>query len=967
MTLTPWWEAMELRDEVLAANGSIDDVQMSLFNAVFGGASGLAPYAEPGYYGEITHPSAQFAALMAKVAVRLGGGADHHRAPALWRLDQAMGGGKSHGLIGLWHLAAHPAELAATDIGAAALDQAAGILGRPPPANLGEPRVVVLPCDNMTAGVQDAEGPAKTLHERFLWRLFERETEKWDRYEAYRDHYADKSKIGEAIASVGHPLLILIDELMDYVRQLSDPALTDIATRDMAFLRALLDAVNDVPNVALAVVMIASEKDTMDLDERGRSRRSELESLLIRNGHPATINENTDFAAILRRRLLKTAPPVGLVRQVAGTYAERMSGPWKTKVFDNHPHHSWDDWDGEVGRCFPFHPHLIALAEQEWANVSGFQRVRSTIRIFAAALHEQRKRGLDGEWAPQMIGPGDLPLSSAVVREAVIGSGLIADSKTEANYRSVATTDIVGPDDDSGTARQIDKARPSSPLTDGNPRAAERAATALFLASIVGNRPGGKQGATEAELKAATFVPDGLFSISDADTVIAELSADEGGLAAVERIAGKGGQAARLFLTTRKTLNMLVRAARTSISDEERDAAMVARAEKLLSSGPFAVTKVVQVAASDSRTPVEILKTESLDDARKTRLVALDPARFSLLNGVDEGTRAAIRAAFGLGTDPLPVVWASSLVFAVVNTQRRQQARNLASHYLAWQRVATMDTVKTDDQSLAEARDQLKQAERDFEVAVRKAYQHLVFLAEGHRDVARLDEIHTFQEENQTALNGQTAWKALVEHGKAFDVGTFDAQALLANLRDNDYGRPLDELRNSFWNSPRMPLLPQGEADLRRAIYEAVTAGGLRVVGADGEMRSVTSETGIALNQSGLRLALPEEASPAVGEADETGEGQGADQDGGATQPGGTTAMGAADHEVAITLTANLDDTARAHAIYSLLVDIAEAVDGEASHLQLMAKVVVPEAVADRVEQSAQAARANVNSRGLPT
>ena len=172
---------------------------------------------------------------------------------------------------------------------------------------------------------------------------------------------------------------------------------------------------------------------------------------------------------------------------------------------------------------------------------------------------------------------------------------------------------------------------------------------------------------------------------------------------------------------------------------------------------------------------------------------------------------------------------------------------------------------------------------------MRKAYQHLVFLAEGHGDVARLDEIYTFQEENQTALNGQTAWKALVEEGKAFDVGTFDAKALLANLRDNDYDRPLDELRNSFWNSPRMPLLPHGEADLRRAIYEAVTADELRVLGADGEVRAVTSDTGIALNQSGLRLARPEEVSPAVGETDETGDGQGTGQDAGGTGPRGGT------------------------------------------------------------------------------
>ena len=77
---------------------------------------------------------------MAKVAVRLGGGENYTRARALWRLDQAMGGGKSHGLIGLWHLAAHPAALAETDTGRAALAKATAILDGPPEANLGNPR-----------------------------------------------------------------------------------------------------------------------------------------------------------------------------------------------------------------------------------------------------------------------------------------------------------------------------------------------------------------------------------------------------------------------------------------------------------------------------------------------------------------------------------------------------------------------------------------------------------------------------------------------------------------------------------------------------------------------------------------------------------------------------------------------------------------------------------------------------------
>lgn len=176
--MTPWWEVLKLRDEVVHASGSIDDVQMSLFQAVHGTVQERPPYADAAYYGQITHPSPLFTDLMAKVAVRLGGGDKHTRARALWRLDQAMGGGKSHGLIGLYHLARNPAGLAKEDVGRATIDKAAQILDGAPPPTLNNPVVVVLACDNMTAGKGNAEfdGPAQTLHERFLWRLFEETT-----------------------------------------------------------------------------------------------------------------------------------------------------------------------------------------------------------------------------------------------------------------------------------------------------------------------------------------------------------------------------------------------------------------------------------------------------------------------------------------------------------------------------------------------------------------------------------------------------------------------------------------------------------------------------------------------------------------------------------------------------------------------------------------------------------------------
>ena len=59
---------LDLREEVTSGAGQIDDVQMSLFNAI----KGTVPYSKAAYYGEITHPTADLVDLMGKIAVRLG-------------------------------------------------------------------------------------------------------------------------------------------------------------------------------------------------------------------------------------------------------------------------------------------------------------------------------------------------------------------------------------------------------------------------------------------------------------------------------------------------------------------------------------------------------------------------------------------------------------------------------------------------------------------------------------------------------------------------------------------------------------------------------------------------------------------------------------------------------------------------------------------------------------------------------
>jgi hypothetical protein len=859
-SVTPWWKALKIRQEILTASGQIDDVQMSLFGAVYGIGRNRPAYADAHYYGEITHPTERLVDLLTEIAIRIGAGDDYLKARAVTRLDQGMGGGKSHACIGAFHLGSDPQALFRTELGQRIAQRAKAKIGKPLPEDLGLPHVVVLPCDNMTpgAGVQELDGPAGSLYERFLWRLFSKD---YSLYERYQPFWSDKHKIAEAIRAVNRPVLIVVDEVLDYIGNgLEGTKKPDLAAQDMAFLRAILDVINDVPNVAMLVVMIASDADTTALSKAAQDRRTDLNSLLERNGSPATVTEVGDFADILRRRLFDGEPAPEVVNATAALYEPVLADKGWTKNVWEPINPEWRNrWAQEVAASYPFHPMLMGLAKDEWSKVTGFQRVRSTIRIFAATVFAQQQRGKAGEWVPVLIGPGDLPLSDSAVREAILGSGLVEDERTIANYRSLAEIEVVNHDGTSGTARRQDLNRSELIWTHSNPRAAERAATFIFLSSIVGTlRPGRGRGASSPEVKAVTNVPDITYTLTDADSVVDELVNPDKGMSAVEIIPGRGNnQPARYFMSTRLTHRMLVNNIKRTITESERDEAIAQFAARLASTGPFREVKFIP--ADLSRTPADVLATAGIDTAHVNRLVVLDPAQFSLRNGMEQETMDALTTAMGLGRGvaQLPVQWASSAVYAVVNTQRRGNARGIAVEYVARQKALAAPEVQSDEELKSAGTRELAAAKEQLEKAVKRAFQHVVFLAQPNPEGDRVVEDLTFDGDNLTSLDGTLVWKALAERDKVFDAGQFTAKALLHNLREQDYGRSLAELRSSFFSAPRLPLLYGGDSDLQQAIYDAVKEGMLVVVDGAGTEVTVTAPNQVNLASAGLRLARP--------------------------------------------------------------------------------------------------------------
>ena len=990
--ITPWWRCMALRPEIAKSGGNINDVQMSVFHVAHQPED--VPYGNVDYYSEITHPTRGLLELMGSVAVRLAAPSNAGTVKAVWRGDQGMGGGKSHAEVGLFHMANDPEAFFKTILGKRVRQRAADISGETIEPDLGEPTVVVLPCDEMDPFKPNKERDniADTLGERWLWRLVGADLTMFNRY---KDTIGTPDGIKAAMEAVGGRVLTLVDEVLNYIRKATaDASKTDRAQQDMAFLRDLMDATNRSQHAAMVIVMIASDIDRVAMGEFGETIRDEMETVVTKFGTTIATTSGGDFAEIIRKRLFDAAPPAEVVEKTAEAYFWNVIEGWKG-VFGQF---GWwtDGFASNVARSYPFHPALIDLVEREWANRAGFQRVRSTIQIFAAAVHEWTERAKDDQWAPTLIGLGDLPLSASLVRESLLKSGVITDSRTVANYREIAANDVVDGDDQRGAARRIDVERGEVLVAQINPRAAERAATCMYLGSLA-PRAQGAVGATDAELRVAAFVPDRLCSLADIDAVVTTLESPDRGVATLDIKPGKGGQPRRLLMSTTQTLQMFFRSQRGTVVAEPEVIAKVLRdeAQAEMSKGPFGKQRFVSAEGyldandkDEDRTTglIAAIKAAGIDEA-ENRLIVLDPFAFTLLNGVDSETRIALSAALGLHKPagwegwwptPMDVAYASSCIFAVVNTQRRKPAVAAATDYLAWHRVCEISNVAADDDLREQAEAERREKKHSLRSNLRKAYQHLVHLGETREAVSvRLDK------DNQTALDGTQVWKVLAEREKTFDEGEFDAHALLFQLRNSDYGRSLDSIRTDFYRSPRLPLLYDGDTDLRNALYTAAKSGGVVIKNSSGQVADPARPGDINVNSKGLvleRPTPPEEKSPEgdgydseppsdceigdpapkvdtseYGTGGGVGSGSGDDTDSTGTPP-------AEEERVSVTLMGSTFASEEQDVGYRFFSTLAAAVDsGEISYGQVQIQVVVPRAVADQIQENAERLGATVS------
>lgn len=371
-------------------------------------------------------------------------------------LQTNFGGGKTHSLIALLHLAGGhaPADLPGVENMLAEVQ-----LGAPPRAATAVLVGHRLEPATVTRKPEGTE--VRTMWGELAWQLGGA-----DGFALVADADRAGTNPGEALIHLfrAHaPCLILIDEWIAYARQLYglDGLPAGSFDAHFSFAQALTDAAKLVPGVMLVVSIPASDIEVGG--EGGRQALTRLVNVVGRmeaSWKPATADEGFE---IVRRRLFEPIAPE-LARE-RDAVAHRFAELYRSQKAEFPPECAEAEYERRILASYPIHPELFDRLYGEWSTLERFQRTRGVLRLMASVVYELWRR----DDRSLLVMPGTLPIdASPVVAELT-------------NYLEEAWTPVIATDVDGENALPLR-------LDNENPAfmrysATRRVARTIFLGS----------------------------------------------------------------------------------------------------------------------------------------------------------------------------------------------------------------------------------------------------------------------------------------------------------------------------------------------------------------------------------------------------------------------------------------------------------------------------------------------------
>ena len=453
MTIKPWREVAHPHKDVLEGTFKQSEFAADISQVHAGTAE--PEYQDAEKFFARTFITEGMRHLLMSVAERLSGrGGD----PVV-QLQTAFGGGKTHTLLAVYHLASRQC---ATEklAGIPPILDAAGVVSLP------QARVAVIDGIKFSPSLPrtHAGTTVNTLWGDLAVQLLGAEG------------YALLAEADQAGTSPGKdaliallqraaPCVVLLDELVAYVRQLEPGKSYPGGTFDsnITFIQALTEAMKSVPNGMLLASLPQSETEAAGT--QGQRALDVLEKYFGRLEavwKPVAAEESFE---IVRRRLFDTVGDPAQVRATAQAYGQ-LYRQHSTKFPAETQEARYEE---RITQSYPIHPEVFDRLYEDWSTLDKFQRTRGVLQYMAIVIH----RLWNSNDKDPLIMPGTVPLDDAVVRNKSI-------HYLPNGWEPVIEREIDGP---RSAAMDID----GHDTRFGSVQAARRVARTIFLGSAPSN------------------------------------------------------------------------------------------------------------------------------------------------------------------------------------------------------------------------------------------------------------------------------------------------------------------------------------------------------------------------------------------------------------------------------------------------------------------------------------------------
>ena len=514
--LKPWYKVVTPRED-LREGKPLDAAEFAVHLDDVRNNCAPPDYQKPDRFFARTYLTKNLSALATEVVRRLSG----HRTEtnAVFNLATQFGGGKTHALTLLFHLARN-GSAAHRWAGVTQILAAAGVKEIPKATTA---VFVGNEFDSVKGrGGDDGTPLRKTPWADLAWQLGGAET-----FALVAEHEKTKTapggevirqvlKVAQASSLRGQeggrqdacPTLILLDELMNYV---SRNRKNGLGTQLYNFLQNLSEVARGLDHVALAVSIPASEFEMTAEDQSDYER---FKKLLDRLGKAIVMSADAEASEIIRRRLFEwderaitSEGKISLPKDAIETCNEY--GDWVVDHRQQLP--NWFPLDGareQFAATYPFHPTAISVFERKWQELPRFQQTRGVLRMLALWVAQAYQQGFKGGHKDPLIGLGTAPLEDSMFRSAVF------EQLGETKLEGAVTTDICGKKGSHATRLDAEAQEAIK-----NARLHRKVATAILFESNGGQAKGE---ATQPEIRLAVAEPG--LDIGNVETALEALT-----------------------------------------------------------------------------------------------------------------------------------------------------------------------------------------------------------------------------------------------------------------------------------------------------------------------------------------------------------------------------------------------------------------------------------------------------------